>query len=153
MRRRNRLTVAASVMVALIVSASALGGGAATSTPTVVKTAFNKKLGATIVVDAKGRTLYMFTSDPPGKSDCTVENLNCSGIWPPLITKGKPRAGKGIVRAKLGTFRRRNGQLQVTYNRHALYRYIDDKKPGDVLGQKWMDLWYVLSPGGTPIGK
>ena len=153
MRRRSRLTVAASVVVALIVSASALGGGSATSTPAVVKTAFNKKLGATIVVDAKGRTLYMFTSDPPGKSDCTVENLNCSGIWPPLITKGKPRAGKGIVRAKLGTFRRRNGQLQVTYNRHALYRYIDDKRPGQVLGQKWMDLWYVLSPGGTPIGK
>lgn len=92
-------------------------------------------------------------NDSPGKSNCTVEAFNCSNIWPPLITNGTPRAGKGIARGKLGTTKRRNGKLQVTYNRHPLYRFRDDRKPGDVEGQKFLDSWYVLSPKGTPIRK
>lgn len=139
------------VVVAATFTASALAGGSAAPGPALVKTALNQKLGKRIVVDSQGRTLYMFTADSGGKSNCTVDFLNCPTVWPPLITGGKPRAGAGIAAAKLGTTKRRDGRLQVTYNRHPLYRFASDRKPGDAKGQKYLGTWFVLSPKGTPI--
>ena len=43
---------------------------------------------------------------------------------PPLMTKAKPVAGPGVKQALLGTTKRPNGKLQVTYNGHPLYRYV-----------------------------
>lgn len=150
----RRLTLLAVLLaLGLAVSTTALGRSAGSSAQAVVKTAVNKKLKTTILVDAKGRTLYMWTADTGGKSNCTPEFLNCPKIWPPLITSGAPRAGKGVAAAKLSTFKRKDGKQQVVYNRHPLYTYSDDRKPGDVKGQKFLGTWYVLSPKGTPIRK
>ena len=51
---------------------------------------------------------------------------DCADAWPPVLTKGKPRAGKGAKRACSGRPSRRNGKLQVTYAGHPLYYYVDD---------------------------
>ena len=54
----------------------------------------------------------------------------------------------------LGTVRRKQPAcVQVTYNHHPLYYYKNDKKPGDLLGQDFYNLWYVLSPSGKPNEK
>ncbi len=150
---RRPALLAILFLLGLAVSTTALGGSEASSAQAVVKTAFNKKLKTKILVDARGRTLYMWTADTGGTSNCTPEFANCPKIWPPLITTGAPRAGKGVTASKLSTFERRDGKLQVVYNRHPLYTYTDDKKPGDVKGQKFLGTWYVLSPKGTPIRK
>lgn len=145
----------------LVVSGAAVGGGTAPSAGTVVKVAFNKTLKKTIVVDGKGRTVYMFTGDTGGTSNCTAgPPPSCPKLWPPVRSQGAPLAGKGVIASKLGTTKRTDGSTQVTYNRHPLYYFSGccgygpgDKKPGDVNGQRLFDAWYVLSPKGAPIRK
>ena len=75
------------------------------------------------------------------------------------MTKGAPRAGKGAKASLLGTAKRTGGGLQVTYKGHPLYTnagatgvgLVADKKPGDVNGQRFLEIWWTLSPVGTPI--
>ncbi|HEY6963213.1 MAG TPA: hypothetical protein VI408_15110 [Gaiellaceae bacterium] len=135
---------------------------AATPRHAVVRTAFNKKLKKTIVVDGAGRTLYMFTSDLNGKDTvCTPQGpygAECPTIWPPLESAGAPRASGGIKASLLGVYTRRDGVRQVTYDRHPLFYFHGDastppgdKKPGDAHGQGFVGEWYVLAPDGTPI--
>ena len=66
--------------------------------------------------------------------------------------KGKPTLGPGLNAAKLGTIKRSNGKLQVTYNKFPLYRYYLDKKPGQANGEGVDDgagTWYAVSTSGA----
>ena len=103
-----------------------------------------------VVADSKGEALYLFTKDGKGKSQCYGA---CAKAWPPFLTKAKPRAGKGIVGRRLGTTRRRDGKLQVTYNGQPLYYYVHDK-PGVILCQDVNEYggdWLVVAPSGRAI--
>jgi predicted lipoprotein with Yx(FWY)xxD motif len=80
--------------------------------------------------------------------------LRPAKFWPPLLTSGKPHAGTGAKASLLGTTKRKNGALQVTYAGHPLYRYKLDTKPGQTKGEESTQFgakWYVLSPAGTKI--
>ena len=105
-----------------------------------------------ILVDGRGHTLYLFTRDErKNRSRCYG---GCADAWPPLYTRGKPRAGTGAKAGELGTTRRRNGRLQVTYNGHPLYYYVDEDEPGEILCQnveEFGGLWLVVSPAGSAI--
>ena len=163
MRRKLWFTLlTALLLTGLVLSATAVGGRTAPSSPAVVRVAFNKTLKKTIVVDGSGRTLYMFTLDTRGVAAlCTPTGpwgTDCPMLWPPLTSTGAPLAAKGINASLLGITKRTDGKPQVTYNRHPLYYYHGgfgapgtDKKPGDVQGQNFFSSWYVLSPKGTPI--
>jgi predicted lipoprotein with Yx(FWY)xxD motif len=150
-------------VLVLVLAALLLGAASAparTSSIAVVKTAFNKKLGKIILVDTRGRTLYLFTADSPGHSACINDpTYHCSKDWPPLLTTGDPIA-KGAAKASLlGTFTRDEGTTQVTYAGHPLYTWNGyagdppDRKPGDVKGQGYVGAWYVVSPTGKKITK
>jgi predicted lipoprotein with Yx(FWY)xxD motif len=105
-----------------------------------------------ILVDADGRTLYLFTQDKPRRAVCTSEYLNCTSLWPPLMTSGRPRGQAGVrTRLLRSVHRTKPSGSQVAYNGHLVYRYVDDKHPGDLEGQGVFDAWYVLSPSGRPI--
>ena len=78
-----------------------------------------------VLVDGRGHTLYLFAKDRRGKSSCTG---TCAGFWPPLIAAGKPRAAAGAKASLLGTTKRADGRLQVTYNHHPLYTFVKDTK-------------------------
>jgi predicted lipoprotein with Yx(FWY)xxD motif len=104
-----------------------------------------------ILVDGRGRTLYLFEKDKGMASTCYG---SCASVWPPLTTAGKPHAVRGALGARLGTTRRNDGKLEVTYNGHPLYRYAGDTKPGDTKGQDLNQFgggWYVVSPTGKKI--
>ena len=112
----------------------------------------NPKLGK-ILADEDGKTVYLFEKDKNGKSACSGA---CTQVWPPVTTKGKPQAGKGVSAAKLGTITRSNGATQVTYSGHPLYYYASDSKPGDTKGQDVKAFgagWYVVSPSGHKVEK
>jgi predicted lipoprotein with Yx(FWY)xxD motif len=157
----------AGAAAAMLLGALTIGDGLAgvTASPSAtVKTAFNKKLGKTILVDGAGRTLYMFTSDLGGKDTiCTPSGpygAECPTIWPPLTSIGSPHASGGVKAALLTTYKRIDGKRQVTYNHHPLYYFHGDsstppgdKKPGDANGEGFVQEWYVLTPNGTPIRK
>ena len=119
-----------------------------------VQTKTLKKLG-TILVNSKGRTLYMFVPDQRKKVTCKG---SCAVAWPPLkLKKGqKPTAGGAAKQRLLGSDKNPGGWRVVTYNRWPLYRYIGDSKPGQASGQATNlngGLWYVLSPAGKVIKK
>ena len=103
-----------------------------------------------VVADAKGEALYLFTKDGRGPSQCYGA---CAAAWPPFLTTDKPRAGKGIAARGLGTTRRSDGKLQVTYKGQPLYYYVADK-PGVILCQDVNEYggdWLVVAPSGRAV--
>jgi predicted lipoprotein with Yx(FWY)xxD motif len=103
----------------------------------------NKSTLGNFLVDSKGMTLYMFTKDTAGVSNCSG---GCTVNWPPLLTTGTPGAGSGVDASKLGTITRSDGSKQVTYNNEPLYYFAGDKNPGDTTGQGVGSVWYVVAP-------
>jgi predicted lipoprotein with Yx(FWY)xxD motif len=103
-----------------------------------------------VVADGKGEAFYLFDKEDEKRSECYGD---CAKAWPPVLTKGEPRAGKGAKKGKLGTTRRRNGKIQVTYSGHPLYYYKDDS-PGNILCQnvdEFGGLWLVVKPNGRAV--
>ncbi len=108
----------------------------------------NPRLGS-IVVDGSGKTLYVLTTDTPNTSTCYAK---CAQIWPPFVaTAGSPAAGTGIDASKIGTAIHTDGTTQVTYNGWPLYYFSGDKAPGDASGQGTKNVWFVVSPDGSPL--
>ena len=119
----------------------------------IVKLGHSQKLGR-FLVDSRGHTLYLYTPETASAIQCTTDYLNCAGLWPPLLTSAKPRAGAGVNGRLLGTVRRTHpAGVQVTYNRHPLYLYSPDVKAGMTSGQGLFKYWYVVSPAGKAIKK
>jgi predicted lipoprotein with Yx(FWY)xxD motif len=142
--RKFKLTVVAAVIAASLLATAAV---ASTSKPTVSlhKTAVGK-----VLIGAHGRTVYLFTADKGSKSACYGQ---CASVWPPLIG-AKPTVGAGLSVSKLGTTKRKDGKLQVTYGGHPLYYFAPDKKAGDVNGQGIVHFggaWWVVSAAGVKI--
>jgi predicted lipoprotein with Yx(FWY)xxD motif len=140
-----------SALAALISLAVLSGAPAATDSQAGARvSAASSSLGK-IIVDGRGRTLYLFEKDTRGHSACSGA---CATYWPPLITQGKPIAGRGVKSSLLGTIRRANGARQVAYAGHPLYRYVLDTKPGQTRGegsQLFGAGWDALSPAGKKI--
>jgi len=118
--------------------AAAAGGSALLRTTTIG--------GVSVLTNASGRTLYWFAPDTPSRSACYGE---CAAYWPPVT--GSPAAGPGVTSSKLGTIRRTDGTIQVTYAGHPLYTYIGDTAPGQASGNN-IDLnggfWYEVPAAG-----
>ena len=152
---RRRLTaigitaLVAAGAVAVLASVAASKPSAAGSTVKIRSTSLGK-----VLVDAKGRTLYLFEKDKNGKSACSGA---CATNWPPLLTSGTPKAGAGARASKLGTTRRSDGTKQVTYGGHPVYRFVlDHNKPGSTKGEgvnAFGAEWYVLGANGKKIEK
>jgi predicted lipoprotein with Yx(FWY)xxD motif len=119
-------------------AASASGGA-------LVNVGQSSALGS-FLVDSKGMTLYLFTKDSPNTSNCYG---GCASYWPPLLTSGAPVAGSGVTASMLGTTKRTDGSIQVTYNGWPLYYYVSDKSAGDTSGENVQGVWFVITPAGV----
>ena len=114
------------------------------------KVTLHKSDYGTILADGRGLALYLFTHDTK-KSRCYGQ---CAAAWPPLLTKGVPRAVGKVQQSLLGTVKRSDGKRQVTYKGHPVYYYVGDKKPGQVLCQAVLEYggyWYVVDRKGDAI--
>jgi predicted lipoprotein with Yx(FWY)xxD motif len=104
------------------------------------------------LVDRRGFALYLFTHDRSAASSCYGA---CAAAWPPYVATGRPSAAARGAHARLvGSVRRRDGRLQVTYAGHPLYHYVGDRRPGQVLWQavpEFGGTWYVVAPDGHAI--
>src|SRR5437773_2653056 len=97
-----------------------------------------------ILVDRKGRTLYLFTRDRAGGSRCYGA---CARAWPPYTVKGMGTAGAGARTQLIGLTRRSDGSRQLTYNGHPVYYYIGDRVPGQILCQdveEYGGHWWIV---------
>ena len=151
MRRPTAVLAVLVVTVAALASLTAIASSA-TSKPATVKTG-TSSLGR-IIVDGRSHTLYLFQKDKGAKSACSGA---CAQNWPPLLTKGAPKAGPSAKASLLGTTKRADGTTQVTYNKHPLYRFKGDaNKVGATKGQG-LDAfgaeWYVVGTNGKKIEK
>ena len=146
--RKMVLVVSAALVVALAISAVATGAGHATTKGpalTLHKTPYGK-----VLFDGHSRALYLFGRDKSKSSTCYGA---CAKAWPPYIVSAKPRAGAGVRAGLIGTTRRKNGKLQVTYNGHPLYRYSADPK-GQAKCQKVVNsggIWLVVAANGKAV--
>ena len=89
-----------------------------------------------MMTDHKGMTLYTFDNDAGGKSACTGK---CAENWPPLkATEADKAEGKWSI------IKRDDGTMQWAFDGKPLYYFVQDKKPGDMTGDKKMDKWHIL---------
>ena len=130
--------------------------GAAKSTPAassgnaaMVKT--TKGSDGTFLVDGQGRALYLWEADKGKTSTCSGA---CAQAWPPLTTTGAPAASGDVKSALLGTTKRDDGSLEVTYNGHPLYYFAGDQSAGQINGQGNKGFgaeWYLVKPSGSAL--
>jgi predicted lipoprotein with Yx(FWY)xxD motif len=143
------LALAATAAVVVVAHARA----AATHPATTATVALRKTTLGMILVDVRGRTLYLFKADKGAKSLCYGQ---CAAAWPPLLTTAAPRAGAGVKTALLRTAKRRDGKLQVVYAGHPLYFFVADKKAGQTNGENvdhFGGEWYAVSAAGKQVEK
>jgi predicted lipoprotein with Yx(FWY)xxD motif len=139
--------VAASLACAALAAASPAVAQAPRSRVTVKASSFGR-----ILFDGRGYVLYAFTRDSRAKSACSGA---CARAWPPYIVKSRPRPGAGVVARRLGTTKRADGSLQVTYAGRPLYYYVGDRKPGQIRCQNVTEfggVWRVVRPSGRLVG-
>jgi predicted lipoprotein with Yx(FWY)xxD motif len=108
---------------------------------TTVMTAETPELG-TFLVDAEGMTLYLFTNDTEGVSNCEGD---CLANWPAFTAEDPLTLPEGVP-GELTQIERSDGSMQVAYNGMPLYYWIGDKAPGDTTGQGVGDVWFVVEP-------
>ena|SRR2546422_3063774 len=143
-----RVSILAGVGVIGFVAAGSIAFSATRTNATV---SLRKTQLGSILVSSRGHTLYLFAKDRSGKSACTA---SCAKYWVPLVTAGKPTAGSGVKASLLGTTKRANGSLQVTYNKHPLYTYVLDKQAGQTSGEAVSAFgakWYAVSAKGIAV--
>ena len=141
------LTASAVALFAILIGLSAVG--AQDMAPTV-------QLGSTtdlgsFLVDSQGMTLYLFTKDTPGVSNCSGD---CLAKWPALtVPEGEtPTLAPGIP-GRLGVIQRPDDSTyQVVYNGMPLYYWVNDTQPGDTTGQNVGEVWFVVKPPDVSLG-
>jgi len=103
-----------------------------------------------VLADGRGQAFYRFTSEKTSRSRCYGA---CAQRWPPVLARGTPRAGPGGKSRQLGTTRRADGKVQLTYAGHPMY-YYDGDTPGRILCQgvdEFGGLWLVVRSTGKPV--
>lgn len=93
---------------------------------------------ADVLTGKDGMTLYTFDKDSENTSAC---NGQCAALWPPA--RPGDASGKGF-----GEIVRDDGSRQLSYQGKPLYYYINDRKPGDITGDKVKNVWHIVSVGG-----
>ncbi len=135
------------LMVMAVAALAAASGSATAATGAAAKLSVGSTEYGKVLFGPSGKVVYAFGADKSSTSRCYGV---CAAAWPPLLTKGAPLAGSGIESKLLGTTKRRDGALQVTYAGHPLYYYSADKI-GKVMCQHANmhgGLWLVVKPDG-----
>jgi predicted lipoprotein with Yx(FWY)xxD motif len=157
--RRNAvlLTIAAASVAFSSACGSSAGSSGSGSGPTPPATgeavsAQSTSLG-TILVDGRGRTIYVFANDKTNASTCDGA---CAADWPPVPAPSPLPASPPGVMGALGTTARSDGTSQLTVAGHPLYTFSGDSAAGQTKGQGLTlngGLWTVVSPAGAPDTK
>ena len=157
--------LAFAVLALLGLVAAGCGGSSASSAPqsgvagaehstssVAVKTRKINGLGV-VLVNPKGRTLYVFMKDAHRRVTCTGQ---CAAFWPPLKWKGsgQPKASGAAKSSLLGLDKSPAGGRVVTYNHWPLYTFVEDTAAGQAKGwNKNLNggKWFVISATGRVV--
>ena len=145
----RRLVLVLIALAVAVVVGSTVAEAAAMPTPAHAKLILRSSEFGKVIFDANGNVVYMFGPDKHGTATCYGV---CATAWPPVLTKQAPTVGSGLNSKLLGTTKRKDGSLQVTYNHHPLYFYSADMH-GKIMCQHAVmhgGIWLVLKANGTP---
>lgn len=161
---RSRIAIALLSLVVFALVVAGCGGGSSSSTSTAAENSENSassgggtvsttEVGGlgTVLVDSEGMTVYEFAKDQGTASSCYGA---CEQGWPPVIAEGKPSAGEGAMSSQLGTTKRKDGTMQVTYAGHPLYTFAGDTAPGEANGNgstAFGGKWSAMDEGGEAV--
>ena len=149
MRGVRPLAWLAPLALAAAIGLALLPASAGRQSPYTLSVADGGALGSFLVAE-DGNSLYIFTPDEPGVSNCSGQ---CADFWPPLTVESgaTPSMGPGVTGA-IALISRDDGSQQVTYNDQPLYFFANDSAPGDTNGQGVNDIWFVASVEGIVEG-
>jgi predicted lipoprotein with Yx(FWY)xxD motif len=157
LNRKTWIVGLAALLAAVVTVGAAAASTTETSRPRSVDasraamlTAHPSRYGK-ILFDGRGRVLYLFARDLGGRSSCYGA---CAKKWPPFLTTSVAKGLAGVNAKLVGTTRRTDGKLQVTYAKHPLYYFNEDTKPGQIKCQNVSNfggLWLVVAPNGNPV--
>jgi predicted lipoprotein with Yx(FWY)xxD motif len=102
-----------------------------------------------MLFDRSGQAIYLFDKETTSRPECYRA---CADAWPPVLTRGPPRATGAVREGLLGTTKRADGSSQVTYAGHPLYYYAHEE-PHQVLCHNVAEFggqWLVVTPDGQP---
>jgi predicted lipoprotein with Yx(FWY)xxD motif len=146
MKRLAFAVLFAAAVTVGIASVTAAAGSLAAPTLSVHQSRYGK-----ILFDGRGRVLYLFQRDRGARSSCYGA---CAKAWPPYLVANAPKGLAGVDRKLIGTTKRKDGRLQVTYAKHPLYYFEEDTRPGQIKCQNVSNfggLWLVVAPSGKPV--
>jgi predicted lipoprotein with Yx(FWY)xxD motif len=175
LRSRRRVSLAAAFGAAAALTLAACGSSssgstspttaAAGSAPTTAAsaaapgTAFSTAnvtgLG-TVVVDGRGRTVYLLTSGGTTNVICD-DASGCTKVWPDLALPAgttAATAGAGTQASLFGTMKLASGESYPTYKGWLMYEFTGDSGPAQGHGEgihSFGGTWYAISPTGNPI--
>jgi predicted lipoprotein with Yx(FWY)xxD motif len=158
---RSRVTFSLLSLVVFALLVAGCGGSSSSSTSTASENSAPSGGGTvsgaeisglgTVLVDSEGMTVYEFAKDQGTTSSCYGA---CEQGWPPVIAEGQPTAGEGAMSSQLGTTKRKDGTMQVTYAGHPLYTFAGDTAPGEATGSEstaFGGKWSVMDDGGEAV--
>ncbi|HUC51169.1 MAG TPA: hypothetical protein VMA30_17455 [Xanthobacteraceae bacterium] len=126
-----------SFIIALTAAAATMAATIAFAQMAPTKTGDSTK--GKVLTNDSGMTLYVFDKDSAGKSAC---NGPCAGNWPPLTAAAtaKPMGNYSVIT-------RDDGTKQWAYKGRPLYAWKNDKKPGDITGDGFLNgAWHAAQP-------
>jgi predicted lipoprotein with Yx(FWY)xxD motif len=140
--RRARNLAALALAAVLAVSAVVVPMATARGGKTVVGEAHAPSLHKTVLTDVKGLTLYSLSVEKNGKFICTG---SCTSTWHPLVVA---RGTTPMGPVKLGTVKRPEGKIQVTFKGLPLYTFDGDSAKGQAKGEGFKDVgtWHAATP-------
>jgi predicted lipoprotein with Yx(FWY)xxD motif len=110
--------------------------------------------GVTRLVDASGRSLYVFTQDTAGPNPTSAcagtpgDRTTCVGNWP-IFAVSSVIVPSAIGAGRLTSFPRNDGKQQTAFDGKPLYYFVDDGVPGDVMGLTFgpgLGYWFTVDP-------
>lgn len=125
-------------LAGLVAAALAMPASAPAATKTVAKEGRVASLGK-VLTNSAGRTLYSLSAETHGRFICTG---SCLDLWTPLVVQAGTKPSGPV---KLGTVKRPDGRIQVTYQGRPLYTFENDSKPGQAKGEGFKDVgtWHA----------
>lgn len=140
----RRLALASALAMGLI--ALVAGPATARGSKLVAKEVESASLGRTVLANLKGHTLYSLSAETKGRFICTG---SCLANWHPLLV---PTGTKPTGPVKLGTIKRPEGKIQVTFKGKPLYAFAGDSRPGQTNGEGFKDVgtWHAATLAASP---
>lgn len=146
----SRLVAGAAVGLLAVTGCGSSGGSddAAPLPAAAVLATADSDLGE-IVVDAEGRTVYVFDRDTAGSGTSRCMD-SCLANWPAVTADDDAPEVEGVS-GEVGTIERDDGTRQLTLDGLPLYTYAADSDAGDVTGQGVQGVWWVVAPDGAKV--